>query len=127
VNQLQESNHIPKVSMGMSACNGESKPLITTIIPTYRRPKLLRRAIKSVLNQTYPHFQVCVYDNASWDETADVVAEIAKKDARVKYHCHAENIGAIRNFNYGMVHVNTPFFSFLSDDDILFQNLMKLY
>jgi glycosyltransferase involved in cell wall biosynthesis len=28
-----------------------TKPLITTIIPTYRRPKLLRRAIKSVLNQ----------------------------------------------------------------------------
>ncbi|MEK7713004.1 MAG: glycosyltransferase, partial [Nitrospirota bacterium] len=35
-------------------------PLITTIIPTYRRPKLLRRAIKSALNQTYPHLQVCV-------------------------------------------------------------------
>lgn len=95
------------------------KPLITTIIPTYRRPKLLRRAIKSVLNQTYPHFQVCVYDNASGDETAEVVAEFAKKDPRVKYHCHLENIGALKNFNYGMAHVNTPFFSFLSDDDIL--------
>ncbi|RKX41747.1 MAG: glycosyltransferase family 2 protein, partial [Thermotogae bacterium] len=65
-----------------------SKPLITTIIPTYRRPKLLQRAIKSVLNQTYPHFQVCVYDNASGDETAEVVAEFAKKDPRVKYYCH---------------------------------------
>ncbi len=96
-----------------------TKPLITTIIPTYRRPKLLRRAIKSVLNQTYPHFQVCVYDNASGDETAEVVAEFAKKDSRVKYYCHSENIGGIRNFKYGMEHVDTPFFSFLSDDDIL--------
>lgn len=96
-----------------------SKPLITTIIPTYRRPKLLRRAIKSVLNQTYPHFQVCVYDNASGDETAEVVSEFAKKDPRVKYHCHPENIGALANFNYGMKHVDTLFFSFLSDDDIL--------
>ena len=99
--------------------NEISKPLITAIIPTYRRPKLLRRAIKSVLNQTYPHFQVCVYDNASGDETADVVAEFAKKDSRVKYYCHPENIGAFKNFNYGMEHVDTPFFSFLSDDDIL--------
>jgi len=96
-----------------------TKPLITTIIPTYRRPKLLRRAIKSVMNQTYPHFQVCVYDNASGDETASVVAELAKKDPRVKYHCHSENIGGFNNLNYGMEHVNTPYFSFLSDDDIL--------
>jgi len=92
---------------------------ITTIIPTYRRPQLLRRAIQSVLNQTYPDFQVCVYDNASGDETAEVVAEFAKKDSRVKYHCHAENIGAVANFNYGMAQVDTPYFSFLSDDDIV--------
>ena len=106
-----------------------SKPLITTIIPTYCRPKMLRRAIRSVLSQTYPHFQVCVYDNASGDETASVVAEIAKMDSRVKYHCHSENIGAIKNFNYGMKHVETPFFSFLSDDDIIlpefYQTAMK--
>ena len=73
-----------------------AKPLITTIIPTYRRPKLLRRAIMSVLNQTSPHFQICVYDNASGDETAAVVAEFSKNDPRVKYHCHTENIGAIK-------------------------------
>jgi len=41
------------------------KPLIITIIPTYRRLKRLRRIIRSVLNQTYAHFQVCIYDNAS--------------------------------------------------------------
>ena len=60
-------------------------PMITTIIPTYRRPKLLRRAILSVLNQTYTNIQVCVFDNASGDETALVVAELARMDNRVKY------------------------------------------
>lgn len=106
--------------------NDITKPVITTIIPTYQRPKLLRRAIKSVLNQTYPHFQVCVYDNASGDETAEVVAEIAKEDPRVKYHCHPENIGALANFNYGMKHVITPFFSMLSDDDILLPSFYQI-
>jgi len=80
---------------------------------------MLRRAVCSVLSQTYPHFQVCVYDNASGDETASVVAELAKLDSRVKYHCHSENIGALKNFIYGMEHVETPFFSFLPDDDVL--------
>jgi len=99
--------------------NRPKPPLITTILPTYRRPNLLRRAIMSVLSQTYPHFQVCVYDNASNDETASVVAEIAKKDPRVKYHAHAKNIGGMQNFQYGLEHVETPFFSFLSDDDVM--------
>ncbi len=53
-------------------------PQITTVIPTYRRPKLLRRAIESVLAQTYPHLKVTVFDNASGDETPEVVAELAR-------------------------------------------------
>lgn len=94
-------------------------PLITTVIPTYRRPKLLRRAILSVLQQQVPEVKVCVYDNASGDETAEVVSELAAKDSRIEYHCHAKNIGGVGNFMFGMERVNTPFFSFLSDDDYL--------
>jgi GT2 family glycosyltransferase len=93
--------------------------MITTVIPTYRRPKLLRRAILSVLAQSYPHFQVCVYDNASGDETEAAVRELAAADSRVKYFCHPKNIGAMPNFIFGMSRVETPFFSLLSDDDVL--------
>lgn len=101
-------------------------PTVTTIVPTYRRPKLLQRAIQSVLNQTYPYLKVCVYDNASEDETAQVVAEIAKKDSRVEYHCHSINIGAGNNFVFGMKNVDTEFFSFLSDDDFLLPNFYEV-
>jgi len=97
----------------------DAKPLITTAIPTYRRPRLLRRAIMSVLAQSYPHFQVCVYDNASGDDTENVVRELAAVDGRVKYFCHPQNIGAMPNFTFGMSRVETPFFSLLSDDDVL--------
>lgn len=92
---------------------------ITIIIPTYRRPLMLERAIRSVLNQTYPHFQVCVYDNASGDETAAVVSRLQREDSRIKYYCHPKNIGSARNFNSGLANVTTPFFSFLCDDDVV--------
>ena len=101
-------------------------PKITIIIPTYRRPNLLKRAIYSVLKQTYPHLQVCIYDNASGDETARIVADIAKTDPRVRYHCHSDNIGGINNFAFGIKQVNTPFFSFLSDDDILLPDFLEV-
>ena len=98
----------------------ETVPLITIIIPTYKRPKLLRRALASALNQTHPSFQAHVYDNASGDETREVVEEFMQKDARVKYHLHSENIGMIGNYEFALSQVDTPYFSLLSDDDVIF-------
>lgn len=92
-------------------------PAITTIIPTYRRPALLRRALHSVLNQTYPSLRVCIYDNGADPETARIAA--APADPRISYHAHPRNLGSFANFQYGLQRVETPFFSFLSDDDVL--------
>lgn len=102
-----------------------SSPKITVIIPTYRRPHLLKRAIKSVLSQSYNEFRVCIYDNASQDETQSIVASIMNNDKRVLYHCHEKNIGALKNFQYGLKQVKTPFFSFLSDDDFLLPEFLE--
>ncbi|HEY3274285.1 MAG TPA: glycosyltransferase family 2 protein [Methanocella sp.] len=92
---------------------------VTVIIPTYRRPELLKRAIRSVQNQTYKNLKICVYDNASGDETESVVTMLAKDDPRISYYCQPKNIGALANFDFGMSRVATPYFSFLSDDDVL--------
>ena len=54
---------------------------ITALIPTYRRPQLLHRAIVSVLRQTYTNLQVFVFDNASGDTTAEVVTKLGENDA----------------------------------------------
>jgi glycosyltransferase involved in cell wall biosynthesis len=100
--------------------SGDGLPAsITTFIPTYRRPTLLARAIRSVLNQTYREFDLFIYDNASGDDTAAVVQDFVSRDPRVHYHQHEHNIGAIANFSYGLERVATPFFSMLSDDDVL--------
>ncbi|MDI3470232.1 MAG: hypothetical protein OJF62_002295 [Pseudolabrys sp.] len=92
---------------------------ITTILPTYRRPHLLERAIQSVLNQTYKNLEIQVYDNNSCDDTEKVVRALADKDERVRYFCQKSNIGAFENFQFGLRRVQTAFFSFLSDDDVL--------
>jgi len=101
-------------------------PQITVIIPTYRRARLLKRAIGSVLRQTFINFKVCIYDNASSDETRNIVHDIMRTDDRVAYHCHEHNIGGAKNFQYGLMRVDTPFFSFLSDDDFLLPNFFDI-
>ncbi|HLB43560.1 MAG TPA: glycosyltransferase family 2 protein [Gammaproteobacteria bacterium] len=92
---------------------------ITALIPTYRRPQLLHRAIVSVLRQTYTNLQVFVFDNASGDMTEKVVDVLKKTDDRVFYHCHPVNVGALKNFKFAFQSINTPYFSILSDDDAL--------
>lgn len=94
-------------------------PLVSTIIPTYMRPNSLRRAIESALNQEGVNLKICVYDNASSDNTADVVSNLSKADPRINYLRHERNVGGGANFRFGMERVDTPFFSFLSDDDYL--------
>lgn len=93
--------------------------LVTTIIPTYQRAGRLKRSLESVLSQSYPHFRLCIYDNGSEDETEKMVKAYVEKDARIHYFRHACNIGAVANFQFGMDRIETPFFSFLSDDDYL--------
>jgi glycosyltransferase involved in cell wall biosynthesis len=100
-------------------------PLITTVIPTFRRPRLLRRAVLSALEQEGVPLRVCVYDNASGDDTAAVVNALAADDPRLGYFCHEQNLGAASNFEFGLRQVETPFFSILSDDDYLFPGFYK--
>ena len=96
-----------------------SEPVVTTLIPTYRRPALLARAIRSAQAQTYPDIRIAVFDNASGDETGDVVRTLAAADPRITYHRHDTNLGLLGNYNFAMRHAATPYFSFLADDDIL--------
>ena len=96
-----------------------SKPEITTIIPTYKRPRLLKRAIASVQAQNYEHLKICIYDNASADETETVITELMKEDPRISYVKRETNIGAVNNMVDASMRVTTPLYSVLNDDDLL--------
>jgi glycosyltransferase involved in cell wall biosynthesis len=95
-------------------------------VPTYRRPRLLRRALASVSLQSYPSYQVRVYDNASGDATPDVVRSFSDHDRRFQYVGRLANVGAERNFRLAMEQVDTEYFSFLSDDDLLLPRFYEL-
>jgi len=106
-------------------------PTITVVLPTYKRPQLLARAIESVRSQSWKELCVVVRDNCSCDETEAVVSEIAKLDPRIVYIKNKSNIGAHENFRQGIQNIETDYFSILSDDDFLeptfFSEAMSLF
>jgi glycosyltransferase involved in cell wall biosynthesis len=88
---------------------------VTVGIPTYNRAALLKEALESVLAQTYSKFRLVISDNASTDETSEVVASYG--DARIDYIRAERNIGMIGNFNR-LINLRTrEFLMLLPDDD----------
>lgn len=98
---------------------------VTIIVPTYRRPQMMARAVRSALNQTYQDLQVDIYDNASDDQTAEVAMALAAEDPRVRYHRRQQNIGLVENFADAQAAVKTEYFSFLADDDLLLPEFLQ--
>ena len=68
-----------------------SSPKVSVIIPTYGGADHLSEAIQSVLDQTYPHFELFVVNDGSPDNTDEVMAKFA--DPRLIYRVHAQNQG----------------------------------
>ena len=90
-------------------------PKVSVIILTYNRSALLRRAVQSVLNQTFGDFEVIVVDDASVDDTKDVIKDMT--DKRIRYLPHEQNMGEGRARNTGVANAQGEYIAFLDDDD----------
>jgi glycosyltransferase involved in cell wall biosynthesis len=93
------------------------KGRITVGVPTRNRAGLLKRAVESVLSQSYSDIEVIVSDNASTDSTVESMEEIG--DPRLRLLRQDENVGMIANFNNCLRNAAGEFFLMLSDDDLL--------
>jgi glycosyltransferase involved in cell wall biosynthesis len=90
-------------------------PTVTVVMPTHNRARLLRRAIRSVLAQTYRDFDLVVVDDASTDDTPDVVA--AFTDPRLRYIRLPQNRRAAAARNVGIASSSSRYVAFHDDDD----------
>lgn len=99
--------------------------MISIVIPTFNRSALLSRAIDSVRKQTYADWKLLVVDNASPDDTPEIMAELMRSDDRIHYHRHPENIGMLANWEFAISQVDTAHFSLLCDDDYLLPDFFE--
>jgi glycosyltransferase involved in cell wall biosynthesis len=99
------------------------EPRVTVFIPTYNRAGLLPHAIESALAQTYPDFRLEISDNASTDETPEIVARY--DDPRIAYVRQPQNLGLLGNHNQFLEHVRTEYALILPDDDLMYPELLE--
>ena len=99
-------------------------PAVSVIIPTYNRAHLLRRALHSVLHQSYQNIEVIIVDDGSTDDTKIIVMSF--QDTRVRYIRHDIKCGAAAARNTGIKLASSEFIAFQdSDDEWLCEKLEK--
>lgn len=94
---------LPKVSIGMPVYNGEL---------------FIHEALNSLLNQSFANFELIISDNGSTDSTETICKDYAEKDVRIRYVRHAENRGALANFQFVLDEAVGEYFMWAAADDI---------
>ncbi len=95
------------------------------VLPAYNTPPdILRRAIDSVLNQTYPHFELIIIDDGSEPSLEPIVREYT--DERIVFIRHLENRGAGAAHNTGIKAAKYDWIAFICHDDEWLPNKLEV-
>jgi glycosyltransferase involved in cell wall biosynthesis len=92
-------------------------PRFTVAIPTYNRAHYLPYTISCLLQQTFEDFEIVISDNASSDDTGDVVRRF--RDKRIRYFRQSELLCAGHNFGACADMAQGDWIVFNQDDDVL--------
>ena len=105
---------------------GPSIPAVSVIIPMYNSQRYIESCVMSVLNQSLKNLEVICVDDCSTDDTLKIVAEIAKRDNRVRFAKLAKNSGgASEPRNTGMRLSRGKYIAFLDSDDMYTPTAMQ--
>jgi len=96
---------------------------VSVIIPAYNQSHYLGQAIQSVLDQTYPDFEIIVVDDGSTDDTRAVADSFT--DARLRY-VYQDNAGLSAARNTGIRHATGTYLSYLDSDDLFLSEKLAL-
>ena len=99
------------------------QPLVSIVLPTYKRAHLLAQAMRSALAQTYTNLELIIVDDNSPDDTAGVVQSF--DDARIRYVKNDPNLKLPRALNRGFSLSKGAFLTWTSDDNLYAENAIE--
>jgi len=94
------------------------KPPISVVVCTYNGAKYIEEQLASITGQTYGLAEIIVVDDASTDETFEVLERAAARDNRIALYRNEVNLGFTANFEKAMKMANHDFIAIADQDDI---------
>jgi cellulose synthase/poly-beta-1,6-N-acetylglucosamine synthase-like glycosyltransferase len=94
------------------------QPLVSVVLPTFNRARLIAGAVRNVLAQSYANLELIVVNDGSRDETREVLERLQRElgDSRLRV-IHKENAGLPRALNTGFEAARGEYFTWTSDDN----------
>jgi glycosyltransferase involved in cell wall biosynthesis len=99
--------------------------LISIIIPTFNRVKLLEETLDSICSQYYENWECIVIDDHSTDNTIEVVKGYQSKDSRIIFFQNTHKKGAPGARNTGIKKANGEFIFFFDSDNLMKPNTLQ--
>jgi len=93
------------------------KPLVSIIMPVYNEEASIKKAIKTVIDQTYKKFELIVIDDGSTDGTSNIVKTLQELDERIIYLRNEENRGTTYSLNRGLRKASGEYIARIDGDD----------
>lgn len=106
---------VPRAEAG-ALPDDATAPLVSIIMPVWNRAGAMRRAIDSVLAQTWDRWELLVVDDGSWDDTLRVADAVAARDPRIRV-IRGEHVGVSAARNRGIAAAGGDYIAFLDSDN----------
>jgi glycosyltransferase involved in cell wall biosynthesis len=96
---------------------------VSICVPVYNGARYIAETLRSALAQDFTDFELVISDNASTDDTADIVAGM--HDPRIVYDRSPRNVGAVGNFNRCLELARGRYLKILCADDLLYPSCLS--
>lgn len=99
---------------------------ISIIIPIYDVESYLRKCLDSIMEQSFPYFELLLINDGSTDASAQICQEYVEKDDRIRYF-EKENGGVSSARNFGIKHSRGEYITFIDSDDWVEPNYLEIF
>lgn len=103
-----------------------AKPFFSVIVPVHNASKYIDKCLCSIINQTFTNYEVLIIDDASEDNTVEVIEKIIKKYYNFRIYKLKKNSGVAEARNKGIHESKGKYICFLDDDDIWLKNKLQV-
>ncbi|MCA0152364.1 glycosyltransferase family 2 protein [Winogradskyella vincentii] len=100
--------------------------LVSIVTPIFNKEKVIEETIQSVLNQTYTNWELLLVNDASSDNSSNLVKKFVEQDERIKYSEFSSNKGAAEARNYGSKMAKGEYIAFLDADDLWHKTKLEI-
>ncbi len=103
------------------------KPIVSVIMPTYKHKHFIRRAIASLLAQSFTNWELIIINDGSPDATEEALQDYLE-DGRIRYYTNNQNRGLGACLNFGIAKAAGSHLTYLPSDDVIYKDhLQSLY